>query len=146
MVSFIMREDRVMKELEITAINENLVKVLAFVDKELEKVGCPMKAQLKIDIAVEEIFVNIANYAYRPECGPATIRVEVLKEPFQVILSFVDHGIPYDPLAKRDPDITLSSEKRAIGGLGIFMVKKSMDDIAYEYKDGHNILTIKKNL
>lgn len=135
-----------MKELEITAINENLVKVLAFVDKELEKVGCPMKAQLKIDIAVEEIFVNIANYAYRPECGPATIRVEVLKEPFQVILSFVDHGIPYDPLAKRDPDITLSSEKRAIGGLGIFMVKKSMDDIAYEYKDGHNILTIKKNL
>ena len=141
-----MREDRVMKELEITAINENLVKVLAFVDKELEKVGCPMKAQLKIDIAVEEIFVNIANYAYRPECGPATIRVEVLKEPFQVILSFVDHGIPYDPLAKRDPDITLSSEKRAIGGLGIFMVKKSMDDIAYEYKDGHNILTIKKNL
>ena len=135
-----------MKELEITALNENLEKVLAFVDKELEKVGCPMKAQLKIDVAVEEIFVNIANYAYHPESGPATIRVEVLKDPFQVILSFVDHGIPYDPLAKKDPDITLSSEKRAIGGLGIFMVKKSMDDITYEYKDGHNILTIKKNL
>ena len=141
-----MREDRVMKELEITAINENLVKVLAFVDKELEKVGCPMKAQMKIDVAVEEIFVNIANYAYRPECGPATIRAEVQKDPLRVILSFVDHGVPYDPLAKKDPDITLSSEERAIGGLGIFMVKKSMDDICYEYKDGHNILTITKNL
>ena len=135
-----------MKELEITAINENLEKVLAFVDKELEKVGCPMKTQMKIDVAVEEIFVNIANYAYRPECGPATIRAEVQKDPLRVILSFVDHGVPYAPLAKKDPDITLSSEERAIGGLGIFMVKKSMDDICYEYKDGHNILTITKNL
>ena len=141
-----MREDRVMKELEITAINENLVKVLAFVDKELEKVGCPMKAQLKIDIAVEEIFVNIANYAYRPECGPATIRVEVLKEPFQVILSFVDHGIPYDPLQAAEPDVSLGADERPIGGLGIFLVRKTMDEVRYAYRDGQNVLSIRKKI
>ena len=142
-----MREDRVMKELEITAINENLVKVLAFVDKELEKVGCPMKAQLKIDIAVEEIFVNIAHYAYAPDEGEVVIELERLPlEPNIISIKFTDWGVPYDPLAKPDPDITLGAEERQIGGLGIFIVKNTMDDMKYEYRDGSNILRLIKNI
>ncbi len=135
-----------MKELFIEAKDENLDKVLAFVDEQLEAYDCPMKTQMQVDIAVEEIFVNIAHYAYVPGEGSATIRAEVTEDPLSVSLTFVDNGIPYDPLAKEDPDITLSADERQIGGLGIFMVKKSMDDVAYEYKDGHNVLTIKKNL
>ena len=133
-----------MKQLEIDAKTENLEKVLAFVDAELEQRGCSMKTQMQIDIAVEEIFVNIAHYAYHPEVGGATICVEMEDNPLAVVLTFIDQGVPYDPLKKEDPDITLSAEEREIGGLGIFMVKKSMDNLAYEYKDGRNILTVKK--
>lgn len=135
-----------MKELQIEARTEHLPQVLEFVDEQLEAVGCPMKIQMQIDIAVEEIFVNIAHYAYNPEIGTAMVRVEILDDPPTVDITFIDHGVPYDPLAKADPDITLSAEERQIGGLGIFMVKKSMDDITYDYRDGHNILTIKKGL
>ena len=135
-----------MSELTLEAKTENLDKVLSYVDGHLEEQECPMKTQMQIDIAVEELFVNIAHYAYNPEVGPVTIRVEVQKEPLAVTITFIDHGVPYDPLAKEDPDITLSAEERQIGGLGIFMVKKSMDDIAYEYKDGQNILYIKKKI
>lgn len=135
-----------MKELDIQATTENLPQVLAFVDEEIEKADCPMKVQMQIDMAVEEIFINIANYAYIPDVGPAQIRVEVQEDPLSVVLSFIDHGKPYDPLAKDDPDVTLSAEERKIGGLGIFLAKKSMDEINYEYKDGHNILTMKKRL
>ncbi len=133
-----------MNGLELEARAENLPKVLAFVDGELEQRDCPMKTQMQIDIAVEELFVNIANYAYHPEIGWASVMVEVLDDPLSVSVTFMDSGEPYDPLAKADPDTTLSAEERQIGGLGIYMVKKSMDEIAYEYKDGQNILTIKK--
>ena len=135
-----------MKELIVEAKTENLQEVLAFVDEQLEKLDCPMKVQMQVDVAVEEIFVNIAHYAYAPEKGPATIRAEVNEDPLYIELTFIDHGIPYDPLAKADPDVTLPVEQRQIGGLGIFMVKKSMDDVKYEYKEGHNILRIMKNL
>ena len=135
-----------MKELNITATVENIEVVTDFVNEQLEAIDCPMKAQMQIDIAIDELFGNIAHYAYNPEVGDATIRVEVINDPMAVILTFIDNGIPYDPLAKADPNITLSAEEREIGGLGIFMVKKSMDDIAYEYKDGQNILRIKKKL
>ncbi len=135
-----------MKELDIEALVDNLPEVLAFVDKQLEAADCSMKIQMQIDLAVEEIFVNIANYAYDPETGPATLRVEVKPDGSAVIITFIDHGIPYDPLAKADPDITLGVEQREIGGLGIFLVKKNMDDIRYEYLNGSNILTIIKRL
>ena len=135
-----------MKELEIEALSENLPQVLAFVDEQLDAADCPMKIQIQIDIAVEEIFVNIAHYAYAPETGKAMVRIETLADPPSVDITFIDNGVPYDPLAKADPDITLSAEERQIGGLGIFMVKKSMDDVKYEYLDGHNILTLKKGL
>ena len=133
-----------MRELDIEALTENLDTVLEFVDRELEARDCSMKVQIQINIAVEEIFVNIAHYAYNPEVGPATIRVEILVDPLAVSLTFIDHGTPYDPLAKEDPDVTLAADERTIGGLGIFMVKKSMDDVKYEYKEGSNILTIVK--
>ena len=134
-----------MKELDILAVLDNLDDVIAFVEGELETLNCPREQIFQIDICVEEIFANIANYAYNPETGPATIRVEVKDDPRSVVLTFLDHGVPYDPLAKDDPDVSLDAAKRQIGGLGVFIVKKSMDHMAYEYKDGQNILTIKKN-
>lgn len=135
-----------MKELTIDATIENIEKVTAFVDEQLEMYDCSMKAQMQIDIAIDELFGNIAHYAYNPDVGPATVRIEVTGDPLSVIITFIDHGIPYDPLKKEDPDITLSAEDRQIGGLGIYMVKKSMDEITYEYKDGQNILRIKKQI
>ena len=135
-----------MKELVIDALTDNLPQVLSFVDEQLEAAQCPVKIQMQIDIAVEEIFVNIAHYAYEQEVGTAAVRVEVTNEPPAVQITFIDQGIPYDPLAKADPDVTLSIEERQIGGLGIFMVKKTMDDVEYKYLDGHNVLTLKKGL
>lgn len=135
-----------MAELTLQASLEKLDEVLAFVEENLEKNDCPMKVLMQVQIAVEEIFVNIAHYAYDSEQGTATIRVEVGGDPLQVIITFIDQGIPYDPLQKEDPDVTLSAEDRQIGGLGIFMVKKSMDDVKYEYADGKNILTISKKI
>ena len=135
-----------MTELTIAATVENIEAVTDFVNEQLEALDCPMKVQIQIDIAIDEIFGNIAHYAYNPAVGDATVRVEVIEDPLAVVLTFIDKGVPYDPLAKEDPDTTLSLEERAIGGLGIYMVKKSMDDITYEYKDGQNILAIKKNL
>lgn len=135
-----------MKELKLDATVENLNAVLAFVDEELESAGAPMKGQMQIDIAVEEIFVNIAHYAYAPETGSATIRVELLDNPRSVVITFLDQGVPYDPLAKDDPDVSLSAEERQVGGLGIFMVKKSMDEMKYTYENGQNVLKLKKLL
>ena len=139
-------EEPAMDELTIEASVDKLNDVLAFVDERLEALDCPMKTQMQIDVAVEELFVNIASYAYQPGTGQATIRFEKEDDPLTVAITFLDSGVPYDPLAKEDPDVTLSAEERQIGGLGIFMVKKSMDDVSYEHRDGQNVLTIKKKL
>ena len=133
-------------EIEIKALTENLQELISFVDGNLEDMGVSMKAQMQIDIAVEELFVNIAHYAYAPDVGEAVMSVAKDKEKNQISITFADSGKPYNPLEKLDPDVTLSAEERSIGGLGIFMVKKSMDDMRYEYKDGQNILTITKRL
>ncbi|MBO4909289.1 MAG: ATP-binding protein [Lachnospiraceae bacterium] len=133
-----------MRELSVEARVDNLEQVLAFVDEEIDRLDCSVKIRTQIDVAVEELFVNIAHYAYNPETGPATVRIEVEKDPPAISITFIDKGVPYDPLAKADPDITLSADDREIGGLGIFMVKKSMDSIDYEYKDGQNTLHIRK--
>ncbi len=135
-----------LNELEVEAVTENLEQVQQFVEERLGSAGCSPKALMQIGVAVEEIFVNIANYAYSPDKGSATVRVEVSEEPVAVTITFIDHGVPYDPLATEDPDITLPANERDIGGLGIFMTKKLMDDMSYEYKNGQNILTLKKNL
>lgn len=135
-----------MKELTIPATIENIDRVTNFVNEQLEEIDCPPKAQMQIDIAIDELFGNIAHYAYNPKTGSATVCVEVTSAPISVVITFIDHGIPYDPLKKNDPDITLTSEEREIGGLGIFMVKKTMDEITYEYRDGQNILRIRKDI
>jgi anti-sigma regulatory factor (Ser/Thr protein kinase) len=135
-----------MKELTVDAAIENIETVTNFINEELEQLNCPMKAQIQIDVAIDELFGNIARYAYNPETGKATVRIEVDKAPLSVVITFIDHGKPFDPLSAATPDITLSAEERGIGGLGIFLVKKSMDLVEYEFENGHNILKIKKNL
>ena len=95
-------------------------------------------------IATEEIFVNIAHYAYTPDSGDVFIEADI--KPDKIILEFRDSGKPYDPVSKTDPDTSLSAEERDIGGLGIFMVKKLMDEVRYEYRDGENCLTVVKNI
>ena len=138
------KNDRNARELTVEATTENLSKVTAFIDELLEQADCPVKTRMQIELAVEEIFVNIAHYAYAPEKGDATIRVERTEEPKEVRVTFIDRGKPYDPLQKEDPDVTLSAEERSIGGLGVFLVKKSVDDVQYAYRDGQNILSIRK--
>ena len=140
------REERYMKEMTLEATVGNIPIVTDFINTELEALECPMKAQMQIDIAVDELFGNIAQYAYDPLTGPATVRVEVDDDPMAVIITFIDHGKPYDPLAGKEPDITLNAEDREVGGLGVFLVKKTMDEITYEYKNGQNILKIRKNM
>ena len=128
--------------LEVTADVNKLRDVLGFIDSLLEEAGCPMKVQMQIDLAVEELFVNIANYAYTDGKGKAQISALVTTRRAEI--TFADSGIPYDPLAKPDPDITLSADVRPIGGLGIFLSKKLMDEVTYKYEDSKNVLTIKK--
>jgi anti-sigma regulatory factor (Ser/Thr protein kinase) len=135
-----------MKELTIAATVQNIETVTDFVNEQLEALDCPMKAQMQIDIAIDELFGNIAHYAYNPDVGDATVRVEVIEEPLSVIITFIDGGVPYDPLASADPDITLSAEERKIGGLGIYMVKHIMDAVEYKYEDGRNIIRITKKI
>ena len=125
---------------------ENIEKVTAFVNEQLEQLNCPLKAQMQIDIAIDELFSNIARYAYNPKTGSATVHVDVLQDPLSVVVTFIDNGKAYDPLAREDPDVALTAQEREIGGLGVYMVKKCMDEISYEYKDGRNILRIKKKI
>lgn len=132
------------KRITLPATVENIETVTDFINVELELADCPMKAQMQIDIAIDELFSNIANYAYGGKTGEATVSVEITEEPVSAIITFEDFGMPYDPLAAEDPDTTLSAEERPTGGLGVFMVKKSMDEVFYEYRDGKNILKIKK--
>ncbi len=133
-----------MSKLNIKAADENLNSVIGFIDEILEQNECSMKAQMQIDVAVEEMFVNVAHYAYTPDTGNVLIECSV--DDGVASITLTDCGVQYDPLEKPDPDVTLSAEERQIGGLGIFMVKKSMDEVYYEYKDGKNIFTMKKKL
>ncbi len=133
-----------MKTLTVDAIIENVRTVTAFVDEQLEAIDCPIKAQMQIDVAIDEMFSNIAYYAYEPEIGEATIQLEVLEEPRAVKLTFIDNGKPYDPLKSEDPNTELSAEERKIGGWGIYMVKNIMDEVFYEYTEGQNKLSIVK--
>ena len=124
---------------------ENQAIVTDRIDEELDRLDCPPKQLAQINIAIDELFSNIAKYAYAPGKGDATVRMELEREPAKAVsITFIDSGTPYDPIAEKDPDITLSAEERGIGGLGILMVKKSMDDLKYEYKDGKNIFMIKR--
>ena len=135
-----------MAEITLPATLENIDTVMDFVTEQLEKMGCSMKIQMQFSIAVDELFANIAHYAYGEKEGTATVRVEAIDNGARAKVTFIDQGMPYDPLAKEDPDITLSADERPIGGLGIYMVKKSMDEMAYRYENGSNILSIIKSI
>ena len=135
-----------MKEFVLDATIENIEFLTAQVDEMLEEALCSPRAQMQIDVAIDELFSNIANYAYPGKIGKATVQVDISEENRTVTITVIDSGIQYDPLAKEDPDVTLSAEERKIGGLGIFMVKKTMDDIKYSYENGNNILTINKKI
>jgi len=135
-----------MKELIVEAVTENVGAVTEFVNEQLERLGCPPRAQMQVDVAVDELFGNIAHYAYAPGTGPAAVRVESSEDPPAVVITFIDKGVKFDPLSQEDPDITLPLEEREAGGLGIYMVKRTMDEISYEYRDGQNILKIRKNI
>lgn len=131
-------------EKNFDATENKLSEVISFVEQELEKNDCPMKTAMQISVCVEEIFVNIAKYAYVQENSDVTIGVKY--ENNELNLQFMDHGIPFDPLAHKDPDVGLPAQERKIGGLGIYIVKKTMDKVEYEYKNGMNILRMKKKI
>ena len=135
-----------MNKLVVPASLDKLDEVMAFVNNSLKGLEYSDKTLMEIEIAVEEVFVNIAKYAYPPEEGQVTVETEISGEPKILIARFTDSGTKYDPLEKEDPDTGLSVEDTPIGGLGIFITKESMDDVIYEYKDNKNILTIRKEL
>ena len=139
------------RQMKTQADERNLSKVTSFIEEALEGAGCPMKMIMQILLAVEEIYVNICHYAYKPGTGDAFIRVEIDEKSRdeassgkRVMITTIDQGQPYDPLKKEDPDVTLSAEERKVGGLGIFLVKNIMDEVLYEYRDGSNVLTMIK--
>ncbi|MBQ6295615.1 MAG: ATP-binding protein [Firmicutes bacterium] len=135
-----------MENLTVNAVVENLDEVVGFVFKRLAHYGCSKKTLMQIRLAVEEIFVNISSYAYDPSVGPAEVRCEVRQDPLRVIIQFLDGGKPFDPLAKEDADITADGLFSREGGLGILLVKETMDGVSYSYENGKNILTIEKKL
>ena len=136
-----------MVEKEFIAKVEELPNVISFIEKELEKFEFSFKVITQFNLVVEELFVNVANYAYKDsETGKCKITIDYDKEKQEVKLSIEDNGIKFNPLEKDNPDTTLSVEDRPIGGLGILLVKKNMDNIEYKYEDNKNILILSKNV
>ena len=125
---------------------ESLSDVLGFVEETLEGFECPMKIQTAICVAIEEVFVNVAHYAYEGNEGDMTLHIGFDEVSRDITFRMTDKGVPFDPLKKPDPDITLSAEEREIGGLGIFITKKTMDSVTYAYENGKNILTMTKKI
>ena len=133
-----------MKEITVDATIDNVQTITDFVDERLEEMNCPVKAQMQLNIVIDELCSNVARYAYSDKTGKVTVSVDTVDKPMKVWLTFTDEGVPYNPLAKEDPDITLSADEREIGGLGIYMVKNIMDTVSYEYKQQENIVTMIK--
>lgn len=135
-----------MKTITINANLDNISSVEDFIDECLEDNNIPLNIQTGISVAVDEIASNIARYAYPENSGNMTVEVDVRQQECRVCIKFIDNGIPYNPLTHDDPDVSLDIENRKIGGLGIYMVKKSMDEVKYEFIDNQNILTIVKKV
>lgn len=136
-----------MDQMTVSAVVENVKAVTRFVNERLDSLGCSDRIRVLVDVAVDEIFSNIAHYAYEAGTGTATVRVEVEENPLSMVITFIDHGVPFDATTGERPDTTkLPKKERPIGGLGLFLVKNTMDDVTYEYKDGQNILTIRKKI
>ena len=136
-----------MASLSFPAKLNSIKPATEFLNKILEEAGCSQRDQNRLNIALDELMSNVARYAYAPGTeGDIKLSVDVKEDPKRVVLTLTDNGIPYDPLKKEDPDVTLSAEERDIGGLGIFIVKKFMDGITYNHINNQNIVTITKNL
>ena len=135
-----------MQERTFSAVIESIPLVTAWIDEQLEQLNCPMKVQMQFDMAIDEIFGNIAYYAYRGKIGSAKVQLALQEDTRMLSITFMDQGIPFNPLSQKEPDTSLKAEKRKIGGLGIFLVKKIMDEVSYQYRDGHNILCLKKHI
>lgn len=135
-----------MKELTVLATIENIPVVTAFIDEQLEALRCPMNIQMQIDVSIDELFSNIARYAYKDDTGDATVRFGFNALKSVVSITFIDHGLPFDPLEQDEPDVTRSAEEREAGGLGIFLVRKMMDVMKYMNENGANVLTICKKI
>ena len=133
------------REIVLDALVENIAAATDFVAGELEQMDCPLRALSQISVAIDEIFANIAMYAYPGQKGRLSVGVRPIMEPYGVEIIFRDQGIPFNPMSAKEPDTTLSAEEREIGGLGIFLVRKTMDRVEYEYKDGENILHLYKS-
>ena len=134
------------KELELDATLENWDNVKKFVKEMLEETHCKRDDERTLQMAIEEIYINIVNYAYAPNVGKVNIVGIFENDEYSIILQFIDEGKPFNPLEMDDPDFSIATEDREVGGFGIFIVREMVDDISYEYKDGKNILTVKKNL
>lgn len=124
-----------------TPTMDAIPQVAAFVEEQLDNLEVPVKYATKLMVAVDEIYSNIVRYS-----GATEAKVRVEKVADAVMLTFSDNGKPYNPLIAEEPDVTASAEDRAIGGLGIFMVRKMMDDTRYMHKDDQNILTLTLNI
>ena len=135
-----------MTERVFSADENALCEVIAFTEQELEKAECPIKAVMQITVAIEEVFINVAHYAYQDDKGEVKFSIAFDDKEKRIIFCMKDSGIPFNPLEKPDPDVTLSAEERKIGGLGIYMMKKTMDEVSYAYEKGAHILTMVKTL
>ena len=131
-------------EISVESVNDNITAITEFINAELEAHGCSPKARVQIDVAADELFANVVQHAYAPLVGMVTVRVNVSEDDRTARITFIDSGRPFDPLSAPEPDISLPVEQRGVGGLGLFLVKKTMDDLIYEYRDGKNIVTIVK--
>lgn len=136
------------KELEVEATLDNLATVLRFVEAEAEKAGCPKKETKQLAVAIEELYVNVASYAYAPATGICIVKLQTSAESetggwIRILLK--DHGKKFNPLLQEPPDITLSADDRPVGGLGILMVKELVDRLEYMYENGENILSVEKH-
>ena len=128
------------------ACTDELDSVLGFIEDVLNNNDCPLKTTMAVCVAIEEVFVNIASYAYGDKEGEVEVEVSFDRNSRQAIFRMSDSGIPFNPLDNPDPDITLSAQERDIGGLGIFITKKTMDKVSYSYENGRNVLTMTKTI
>ena len=135
-----------MKELQVSPVIDNIQTITEFVTADLKDRGCSWKILRSVFVVIDEIFGNIVKYGGNSDSSPVTVRMEFEENPSALVLTFIDQSPPFDPLDRTDPNTRLPAKMRKVGGLGIFMVKKSVDSLDHEYKDGKNILTIKKYL
>lgn len=136
-----------MAEITVRAAPEQIDAVMDFVNRQLDVLSCPEEARVDLDVAVDELLSNIIRYAYGSETGTVTVRVETQLEPKALILTFLDQGAPFDPLAEERPDTTsLPARERPMGGLGLYLVRSLVDEITYARRDGQNVLTVHKEI